>query len=246
MADAKGTELRGEQVTYTKVPGKPFQFLRSDGVMVQAVSNEVKEARRDGRAPPVNEAAAAKRKGRSTAGKAATDATAPKPAKPPPMEDDDRPKKLTKREQAAEFGILAGMFFGGFALASQRPHWALSPAEQSDLGAALAGALPTLPQKTLQKIQKASPWIRLAMVGSNIVIPRMAADARINSARPATAPIAPPPPARSASVSAADLVFSERPAQEAAVASNGSIIGRSPVRHEGDTPGPIHVAEPPA
>ena len=131
----------------------------------------------------------------------------PKAVKAPKPERDAIPKP-SKAQQAAEYGMLAGIFFGAFGVATGTlDYMALSEAEQRDLGGAIAGVMPTLPQKIVKQISSASPWIKLGMVGANIAAPRV-----IEFQRRSIAPVAPTAPTGYERAPMADDVPTTHPA----------------------------------
>ena len=166
--------------TYAPIFGDNFHYLRSDGEKIHAKAKEIVAARVDGRLPPPRSQTTKKEKTpREPEPKVVR---APKPEAEPV-------RKATRAEQAAEYGALAGILFGTFALASNRPFVALTSDQQTDLGKALAGALPTLPGSTAKKLAAISPWVRLAMVTGNIVAPMVIEEQRLRG-NPIGQPIA--------------------------------------------------------
>ena len=159
--------------TYAPIFGDNFHYLRSDGEKIHAKAKEIVAARSDGRLPPPRSQTPKKEKTPSGSREPEPKVVrAPKP-------DAEPVRKATRAEQAAEYGALAGILFGTFALASNRPFVALTSDQQTDLGKALAGALPTLPGSTAKKLAAISPWVRLAMVTGNIVAPMVIEEQRL-------------------------------------------------------------------
>ena len=163
--------------TYAPIFGDNFHYLRSDGEKIHAKAKEIVAARSDGRLPPPRSQTPKKEKTPSGSRDGSREpepkvVRAPKP-------DAEPVRKATRAEQAAEYGALAGILFGTFALASNRPFVALTSDQQTDLGKALAGALPTLPGSTAKKLAAISPWVRLAMVTGNIVAPMVIEEQRL-------------------------------------------------------------------
>lgn len=187
--------------TYAKIPGKNLQLLRSDGTRVHVNSKEVKAAREEGRAPATD----------------ATAAHAPKvvrrPSATPP-----KSKAATKADLAVEYGALAGMFFGAFAYGSHQSHWELAADEEKALGGALASALPTLPGGQFKRLEKASPWIKLALVSGKIVVPRL-----LRNATPAPEPAGTQTVQHPVETSYADRFAAQR-AAEGGGGDNGNVV----------------------
>lgn len=167
--------------TYAPIIGDNFYYLRSDGEKIHAKTKEIVAARSDGRLPPPRSQTTPTKKTRDKTTKT-RDGTARDPEPKvvrAPKPDAEPARKPTRSEQAAEYGALAGILFGTFALASNRPFVALTSEQQTDLGKALAGALPTLPGSTAKKLAAISPWVRLAMVTGNIVAPMVIEEQRL-------------------------------------------------------------------
>ena len=163
--------------TYAPIFGDNFHYLRSDGEKIHAKAKEIVAARSDGRLPPPRSQTPKKEKTPSGS-RDGSGEPEPKVVRAP-KPDAEPVRKATRAEQAAEYGALAGILFGTFALASNRPFVALTSEQQTDLGKALAGALPTLPGSTAKKLAAISPWVRLAMVTGNIVAPMVIEEQRL-------------------------------------------------------------------
>lgn len=91
--------------------------------------------------------------------------------------------------------MLVGFCFDGVALVRGR-FWALSEDEKGKMGGAIAGVAPQLPQKVVQQIALAGPWVNLVMTANAIVLPRIAQDMQFQAElrERARAPKEPPPP----------------------------------------------------
>ncbi len=140
----------------------------------------------------------------------------PKRGKPPRISRDET-RTVTRAAQAGEYGVILGALFGTFAVASTHKHWALSTDEQKLLGDAVAGVMPTLPASVVKRMTKASPWIKLSLVGVQIMGPRVVMSQSIVAAQRALPkeqrePKSPPtlrpvPNGRAEAPSVADVAF---------------------------------------
>lgn len=167
--------------------GEPNVERIADGVRLRVVSKEIRDAIASGTVEGYEPA--------DTSGKVKPPSSTPRRGRPPKISVDISSKAVSHAVKAGEYGVIAGAFFATFAVASKQDHWKLSDDEQKKVGDALAGVVPQLPANVVRRMSKASPWIKLSLVGAQVLGPRIVVSQSIVAAakRKKTEPATPTP-----------------------------------------------------
>lgn len=92
----------------------------------------------------------------------------PKDIDRPSTKDDEKISKV-HRTLAEECAAIAGISCGAIGFITKHEHWYLDDEDSTELGKAIASAIPSLPKREAEKMLKRIPMIRLIMTGGVIL-----------------------------------------------------------------------------